>query len=152
MANQLAEADPFVPVEGSDSDLDALIRQPRSIAPMSPASVSMATLVGFDLLERPLLRRESLWPGEIVPARTTVALRQTQCGGECVLVFEEGDLRLPVVIGLLQPQPNAAAQPPDIQSDPDRTEIVAERELVLRCGDASLTLTRGGKVLIRGQY
>ena len=28
----------------------------------------------------------------------------------------------------------------------------AEREIVLECGDASITLTRAGKVLIRGHY
>jgi hypothetical protein len=30
--------------------------------------------------------------------------------------------------------------------------VSAERQLILRCGDASLTLTRAGKVLISGSY
>ena len=30
--------------------------------------------------------------------------------------------------------------------------LTAEHEIVLRCGKASLTLTRAGKVLIRGTY
>ena len=28
----------------------------------------------------------------------------------------------------------------------------SDREIVLRCGEASITLTRAGKVLIRGTY
>ena len=28
----------------------------------------------------------------------------------------------------------------------------AEREIVLRCGDSSITLTRAGKVIIKGKY
>ena len=31
-------------------------------------------------------------------------------------------------------------------------QLTAEREIVLRCGKASITLTRAGKVLIRGEY
>ena len=31
-------------------------------------------------------------------------------------------------------------------------QLTAQREIVLRCGKASITLTRAGKVLIRGEY
>ena len=30
--------------------------------------------------------------------------------------------------------------------------LTAEREIVLKCGEASITLTRAGKVLIKGTY
>ena len=30
--------------------------------------------------------------------------------------------------------------------------LTAEREIVLKCGKASITLTRAGKVIIRGAY
>jgi hypothetical protein len=30
--------------------------------------------------------------------------------------------------------------------------LTAEREMVLRCGEASITLTRAGKVIIKGAY
>jgi hypothetical protein len=33
-----------------------------------------------------------------------------------------------------------------------RHVIEAEREVVLRCGDASITLTRAGQVIIQGSY
>ena len=40
----------------------------------------------------------------------------------------------------------------EVDGKPQRVQIDAQRELVLRCGDASITLTRAGKVLIRGKY
>jgi uncharacterized protein (DUF2345 family) len=39
-----------------------------------------------------------------------------------------------------------------VQADDERVVVTAEREIVLRCGDASITLTRAGKVLIKGTY
>jgi hypothetical protein len=36
--------------------------------------------------------------------------------------------------------------------DDQRLELTAEREIVLRCGKASITLTRAGKILLRGTY
>jgi hypothetical protein len=48
-----------------------------------------------------------------------------------------------------EPAAEAKAETPQV---PERIELVAEREIVLRCGDASLTLTRSGKILLRGTY
>ena len=36
--------------------------------------------------------------------------------------------------------------------DGEKTVVTAQKEIVLRCGKASITLTRAGKVLIRGAY
>jgi hypothetical protein len=35
---------------------------------------------------------------------------------------------------------------------PERLELVAEQEIVLRCGEASITLTKAGKIVLRGAY
>ncbi len=40
----------------------------------------------------------------------------------------------------------------DVTIDGRRTVITAEDEIVLRCGKASITLTKAGKVLVRGAY
>jgi hypothetical protein len=39
-----------------------------------------------------------------------------------------------------------------IKVDGKRITIEGEDEVVLKCGDASITLTKAGKVLIRGKY
>ena len=36
--------------------------------------------------------------------------------------------------------------------DGEKVVVSAQRELVLRCGKASITLTSAGKILIRGAY
>ena len=36
--------------------------------------------------------------------------------------------------------------------DGERLTLTADREIVLRCGKASITLTRAGKIIVRGAY
>ena len=50
---------------------------------------------------------------------------------------------------------DAASEPVERAADaaiPERLELTAEREIVLRVGDASITLTRAGKIILRGTY
>jgi hypothetical protein len=92
-------------------------------------------------------------PRIIAPARSTVRLTEAMVGREAVLLFERGDRSRPIVTGLLVApegdEPDAAAE---IEIDGHRVAMTAAKEIVLRCGAASITLTRAGKVLIRGTY
>lgn len=91
--------------------------------------------------------------GQPVAARSIVPVALKDVGREAVLVFEGGDAARPILVGLLQP-----AVPPDREStvearlDGEQLTLTAKNEIVLRCGKASLTLTRAGKVIIRGAY
>ncbi|RKH49249.1 DUF6484 domain-containing protein [Corallococcus llansteffanensis] len=80
-----------------------------------------------------------------------------------VLLFENGDPGLPLVIGMEQtssPTPlidevleaaaRPAQQPVEAQVDGKRVVIEGEDEIVLQCGQASITLRRNGRVVIRG--
>lgn len=78
-------------------------------------------------------------------------------GREVVVWFDSGDERLPIIMGVMERQPlrNEVPLPEPgltVQVDDERYVIRAEREIVLRCGDASITLTRAGKVIIKGNY
>ena len=78
-------------------------------------------------------------------------------GRDVLVVFVDGDPRAPVIIGVLEPRPLLAGDAPSklpasVTVDGDRHVIEADREVVLRCGDASITLTRAGKVIIKGSY
>jgi hypothetical protein len=85
-------------------------------------------------------------------ALSTVALGDGSVGQKVVLMFEEGDPRRPVIMGLVE-DPSAKRRPPvELQLDKKKFVFTAEQEIVLRCGRASITLTRAGKVLIRGAY
>jgi len=155
--------DPFTVVLADETaeDFDSLQRRPASLesAPLSGHSnVEVGQLSGFDLDDQPLLSGIESLRGEIVRGRSTVPLRRAHVGAHVVLVFERGDRRRPIVIGILQdcsvPGSDAPNQPDPVEivADRDRLVVSAEREISLRCGKASITLTRAGKVVITGSY
>jgi hypothetical protein len=68
------------------------------------------------------------------------------------LLFEGADARRPVLVGPIVDPIRSGASALGVRRDGERIEVTADREIVLRCGAASITLTRAGKVLIRGAY
>lgn len=154
--------DPFVPLaaESLVDELDLLRRSPARGAESGqivPGVPVIGRLEGFDITEQPLVSRLAACPGEVVPARCTVALRRALMGRDVLVVFVDGDPRAPVIIGVLEPRPLLAGDAPSklpasVTVDGDRHVIEADREVVLRCGDANITLTRAGKVIIKGSY
>jgi len=89
-------------------------------------------------------------------ARSVVDLHGPHMGQGVVLMFEQGDVHKPIVMGVLQGQAGwPLAEPPatvDVDADGRRMVVSASEQLVLRCGKASITLTKAGKVLIDGSY
>jgi hypothetical protein len=113
--------------------------------------VAIGILLGFGDNGEPLVVFAGNPREEAVPARTTAALVAGDVGREVALLFESGDPARPVVIGRLL-RPADPPTLPTIDVDNERLEVNADREIVLRCGKASITLTRAGKILIRGTY
>jgi hypothetical protein len=117
-------------------------------SPAAGAGIEVGTVVGLTHAGEPLVD----WGGaEARPARSLVALPALTVGRSVAVAFLHGDGSRPLILGVL-------AEPPAPHSgtltraevDGDRLVLTAEREIVLRCGEASITLTRAGKVLIRG--
>jgi len=155
--------DPFVAlaVDDASSDFAELERRPATMGDANEAhrpavsGPAVGRLVGFDLLERPLIGSLSAAPGQVLAARTATPLRRAMIGREVVVWFENGDLLSPIIMGVMEPHPLAQVQAKpgvSVMVDDERHVIEAEREIVLRCGDASITLTRAGKVIIKGNY
>lgn len=88
-------------------------------------------------------------------ATLEAAAREKQ---EALLLFEEGDPGRPVIVSLLRsatPHLDSVLAPlPTAEKvarvDGRRVEIEGREEVVLRCGKASITLRRDGKVVVRG--
>ena len=98
-------------------------------------------------------------PGQAVSAvraRSVVDLHGGHIGRHVVLAFEDADPRKPVVMGVLREGAGlpleARAGSVAVDVDGERMLVTAKDQLVLRCGKASITLTKAGKVLISGAY
>jgi len=81
---------------------------------------------------------------------------------DVLLVFENNDPGLPIIINSLYSLVDEITEsstialeterPKDVMIDGKRVTFDAKEEIVLQCGKASITLTKAGKVLIRGAY
>jgi len=85
-------------------------------------------------------------------ARSLVAVTANDLGRQVVLLFEGGDGGKPIIMGIVHETSGAVAPGVQIRTDNEKLLMSAEKEITLRCGEASITLTRVGKVLIRGNY
>jgi uncharacterized protein DUF6484 len=100
-----------------------------------------------------------LYPGQrgsaAIAALTAVDLRGDHVGKRVVLAFENADQR-PIIIGVLREGDGwplgHRLGPADVTADGERLIVSAREQLVLRCGHASITLTKEGKVIIEGTY
>jgi hypothetical protein len=117
--------------------------------PLPPgAAVSIASFVGVDAEGRfQILTNGALEP---VTALSAIDLGASDAGLRVVIAHEDGPDRRPVIVGRLRERAPAPASA--VRVDGERLLIRAGREIELRCGDASIVLTRAGKVLIRGRY
>lgn len=123
----------------------------------APAGVVVGELIALtDDGQTPLV----VYPGRpgsaAVRARAIVDLHGAHIGRQVLLVFEAGEATRPIVIGVLRrsgdwPLEQKPAQV-EVESDGERIVVSAADQLVLRCGKASITMTKAGKVLIEGKY
>jgi len=89
-------------------------------------------------------------------------LRPENRGLEVLLLFEDGDPALPIVVGRLdapaegvlsllreRPEPKRRRE---AVVDGDRVTIVADKEIVLKCGEGSITIRKDGKIVVQGTH
>jgi Domain of unknown function (DUF6484) len=147
-------------VDASDRDeLQKLLANPVSAgqgvrAPMTGAVIGK--LVGFaNGGATPLV----IFPGQPTsaaqPARATLDLHAAHIGKNTVMMFEDGDPRRPIILGCLNEPTSALAPTADhvaVDADGQRLVVSAKDQIVLRCGKASITLTKEGHVIVRGAY
>lgn len=150
---------------------------------LNPGELLIASLVAFDAQGKPLISHPLLNNAAPIAAITTLTLSHQHIGRQAALMFVNGSLDQPVIIGLIHSplfallDNLAVAEPvadttPDIeifsepldkiskreegsdvlQVDGKRIVIQGQEEITLSCGEASITLTKAGKILLRGTY
>jgi hypothetical protein len=146
---------------------DRLLAMVSSAAPLPHDEAAIPARIAGIVIGR-LVSRVPLieaWAGAVggAPARTLAALPADAVGREVALMFEDQDPSRPFVTGCVEPlrlpAPAAGADEGpanglsvEANGTKERLVLSSEQELVLRCGKASITLTRAGKILIRGAY
>ena len=170
MSARVAEEPGAVAGAEAPGELESLLRVPSTRTPLTPASaVCLGHIVAADA--GGIVKVDYPGAGGPVVARRVLASTaglpepSLRVGQQVVLTFENGDPNLPIILGFIQPTRGSEAphaEPAEghddkmqvIEADVDgkRVRIVAQDEIVLQCGNASVTLRRNGRVLIRGTY
>jgi len=135
--------------------MPSMMELPHGLAPWG---ATVGRLIHWDAAQGPLVDYTGNPAGQPVRARALVQVGlEAGANREVLLAFADGDLGRPIVVGLLQPE--AAAPAVEVQAGPTealidgrRVVLEAKDEIVLRCGEASITLRRNGRVVIRGAY
>jgi hypothetical protein len=127
------------------------------------AGACVGTLVGIDNDGRPLV----MFPGGPVtstPARLAVSAprpshEELQHGVGVVLMFEDGDARRPIVVGIVRDRFEPLAERPVALLSEDTRALTlngsaviveGQDEIVLKCGLGSLTIRANGQIVIKG--
>ncbi|WP_406871773.1 DUF6484 domain-containing protein [Aminobacter sp. P9b] len=112
--------------------------------------VVIGMFLGFDG-EAPLV----VFPGNAketaVRARSLTAMSSDMIGAEVALLFEDGNVGRPLIVGRIV-DPARKAQAPQVIRDGELVRIVAEERLELRCGKATIVMEKDGHITIRGTY
>ena len=144
----------------------------HKLAGVAPGEIVIGSLANINEQGQPLVKYHNGDDSVSYVAMTTQALTKKQIGRQVAILFANGDPESPVIMGLihsplqdmlesfsvsqgtnseeveLRPEHNVD----DVQVDGERIVLKGKKEIVLKCGEASITLTRSGKVLIRGKY
>ena len=143
-----------------------------TVPTIAPGEIVIASLTGVDSQGQPLIDFPGNKSGALV-AMSTLPVTQQHVGRSVALLFANGNLKSPVIMGIihspledllatyeLRARPalqagadeNASAHAHMATVDGKRVVIEGQEEIVLKCGEASITLTKAGKIIIRGKY
>lgn len=149
---------------------------------VSAGSIVIGVIASIDAQGRPLVDFQGNPSSSPIAALSTVAIGKNQLSRQVALLFSSGNMSQPVIMGLIQnplddllenfelipaeemkqsPFPEVVAEvqkplKPDseqtVMVDGERVTIEGREEVTFKCGKSSITLTKSGKILIRGTY
>lgn len=86
-----------------------------------------------------------------IAARSLVPLDGDDAGAEVALLFEDGDLERPLIIGRIV-EPESGEANPRVIRDGERVSVTGQERIELRVGKASIIMEKDGHITIRGTY
>jgi len=117
--------------------------------------VTIGVLVGFDRSGRPLVAFSNNPQSTAMPALYTLPLSHDNVGGKVALVFVDGNIEQPMILGSVKDslkEPQSGSSATITVDEKDSLTLTAKRQVTLQCGDSSITLTKDGKIIVRGNY
>lgn len=123
--------------------------------------IFVGLLIGLNRDSLPVVRLGCEMNRKPLVCGSIVEIDERSLGREVVVQFENGDLSRPIIMGILRnagvPEQGAGANSDPaakrfIEVDGERLLLAGDREIVLQCGDARITLTKAGKIIIHGNY
>ena len=140
--------------------------QEETFEPLPPAlelGCRVGSIVGVTEFGQPVVD----FPGNAgapIAARSIVAVDQEERPDflklSVLLIFENGDVSLPIVVGVVQHRISPPSgtlmtlvkrvRPGIAQIDGRKVVLEAKNEIILRCGKGSITLRRDGKIVVKG--
>ena len=102
--------------------------------------------------------------GAPTPARLMAGLQRSALSRpdmqdrEVLVMFERGDPGKPIILGLLaNPLEEVIAlsngqEPKEVMLDSKRVTLEAQEEILLKCGEGSITVRKDGKIIIKGTH
>ncbi len=149
---------------------------------IAKGEIIIGTLMGLDHQGKPLVDFSGNLKNEAIAAISTVSVNLQNSGRQVALLFENNNIEKPVIIGLIHNPlqdildnfelaniDNSVPESADSEisdsvdkamttkvdgmlMDGERVIFEARKEIVLKCGESSITLTKAGKILIKGKY
>lgn len=147
--------------EFGHEEFEQLLRLPPEAPPPSTLSridgVRIGRLVGFAQDGAiPLVTYPRQPTSAALPARSTFGINPAHFERDLVLMFEDSDPLRPIVTGCLQDGGASGrsrlGNEVAVDADGQHLVVTAKDRIVLRCGKASITLTKEGKVIVQGAY
>lgn len=157
-----------------DTDIAVFHQDAPTASPaIAPGEIIIGSIAGIDAQGQPLVDYPENPSGQSTVAMTTLGITVAHVGRNVALLFANGDTLRPVIMGLIhsplhdlivsydartseQPAAEQPASPAlnvdDVTIDGKRIVLEGREEVVIKCGEASITLTKAGKILIRGNY
>ena len=150
----------------------------KAAAPsIAPGEIIIGVVTAIDLQGQPLVNYSANPAAHPLAAMSTLGITAAHIGRNVALLFANGDPQRPVIMGLIHSalhdlilayDSQAHAQhngehtdddvspsvvtAEDITVDGNRVVLEGKEEVVLRCGGASITLTKDGEILIHGKH